>query len=171
VNDEPDFVLIGRVRAAHGIGGEVKLESVSDVPERFAGLRRALLRRAGETEEVGVASVRNRGPEVLLKFEGIDDRTAAENLVGAELGVRRRDVWPLDSDTYYVFQIVGSRVVGDGGREIGVVEDVLKMPANDVLVVRTAKGETLVPATRNVVKRIDAAARTVEIEELEGLLD
>jgi 16S rRNA processing protein RimM len=171
VTEEPDFVVIGRVRGAHGIGGEVRLESVSDVPERFAGLKRALLKRSGEIEEIGVASVRTKGAEVLLKFDGIDDRTAAESLAGAELGVRRQEVWPLASDTYYVFQIMGSRVVGDGGREIGIVEDVLKMPANDVLVVRTAKGQALVPVTRNVVRRIDAAAKLVEIEELEGLLD
>jgi 16S rRNA processing protein RimM len=171
VTQEPDFVLIGRVRAAHGIGGEVSFEPVSDVTERFAGLRRALLKRGDQISEVGVASVRTKGAEMLLKLEGTDDRTAAETLTGAELGVRRQDVWPLANDTYYVFDLVGSRVVGDGGREIGIVEDVLRMPANDVFVVRTAKGETLLPVTRNVVKRIDATAKIVEIEELKGLLD
>ena len=168
---EPDFVLIGRVRRAHGIAGEVSVEPVSDIAERFRGLTRVLVRRGGEVSEVGVASARNKGGEVLLRLEGIGDRTAAEDLAGAELGVRRRDVWPLPGGTYYVFELVGSKVVGSGGRDIGVVEDVLRMPANDVFVVRTARGEVLIPVTRNVVKRIDAAGCVVEIEELDGLLD
>ena len=66
---------------------------------------------------------------------------------------------------------MGSRVVGDGGREIGIVDDVLGMPANDVLVVKTDKGEALVPVTRNVVKQVDPVAKVIVIEEMEGLLD
>jgi len=171
VTDEPDFVLIGRVRSAHGLGGEVSVEPVSDIVERFMGLRRVLLRRGDEIGEVGVASVRRKGGDVLLKLEGTDEREAAKALAGAELGVRRQDVWPLARDTYYVFDLIGSRVVGDGDREIGRVEDVLRMPANDVFVVRTDKGEALIPVTRNVIKRIDAANKIVVIEELNGLLD
>jgi 16S rRNA processing protein RimM len=171
VTDEPDFVLIGRVRSAHGLGGEVSIEPMSDVVERFMGLRRVLLKRGDEIGEVGVASVRRKGRGVLVKIEGTDERGAAEALVGAELGVRRQDVWPLDDDAYYVFDLIGSRVVGDGDREIGLVEDVLRMPANDVFVVRTGKGEALIPVTKNVIKRIDAANKVIVIEELNGLLD
>jgi len=171
VTEEPDFVLIGRVRGAHGLKGEVSVEPETDIVERFKGLRQVLVRWSGEIREIGVTSARGMGGDVLVKLEGTDDRGAAEALAGAELGVRRRDVWPLGGDTYYVFDVIGSRVVGDGGREIGRVEDVLRMPANDVFVVRTGKGETLIPATKNVIKRIDAAAKLVVIEELEGLLD
>jgi 16S rRNA processing protein RimM len=53
---------------------------------------------------------------------------------------------------------------------VGVVEDVLGLPANDVLVVRTDKGEALLPVTRNVVQKVDLAAKMIVIEELEGLL-
>jgi 16S rRNA processing protein RimM len=171
VTDEPDFVLIGRVRSAHGLGGEVSVEPVSDIVERFTGLRRVLLKRGNEIGEVSVASVRRKGGDVLLKLDGTDERGAAEALAGAELGVRRQDVWPLDDGTYYVFDLIGSRVVGDGDREIGQVEDVLRFPANDVFVVRTGKGEALIPVTKNVIKRIDAANKVVVIEELNGLLD
>lgn len=171
MTDEPDFVLIGRVRSAHGLAGEVTIEPVSDVVERFMGLRRVLVRRGDVVAEVGVVSARRKGEGVLLKLEGTEGRDGAEALAGAELGVRREDVWPLADDTYYVFDLVGCRVVGDGDREIGRVEDVLRMPANDVFVVRTTKGEALIPVTKNVVKRIDAVNKVVVIEELNGLLE
>jgi 16S rRNA processing protein RimM len=171
VTDEPDFVLIGRVRTAHGLRGEVAVEPVTDVVERFMGLRRVLVKRGDEIGEVGVASVRSKGGSVLLRLEGTDTRDEAERLAGAELGVRRQDVWPLAEGTYYVFDLVGSRVIGDGDREIGRIDDVLRFPANDVFVVETSKGEVLIPVTKNVIKRIDAANKLVVIEELDGLLE
>jgi 16S rRNA processing protein RimM len=170
VTDETDFVAIGRVRSAHGIVGEVSVEPLTDMPERFSGLARVLLMHGGRMEEVGVVSARRKGSAVLLKLEGTDDRTAAAALVGAELGVRRCDVWPLPEGDHYVFDVVGSSVIGKGGRQVGIVEDVLRMPANDVLVLKTDKGEALVPATKNVVKQIDVKNKVVVIEELEGLL-
>lgn len=171
MSGEPDFVLIGCVRRAHGTAGEVCVEPVSEIVERFMGLTQVLVKSENEIREVGVTSARTKGRLVLLKLEGTDDRTAAEALAGVEIGVRRQDVWPLAGGTYYVFDVVGSCVVGHGGRRIGLVEDVLRMPANDVFVLRTEKGEALIPVTRNVVKRIDVKNKIVVIEELEGLLD
>lgn len=146
------------------------VEPVSETFERFRCLSRALVRDKDGVREIGVKSVKKKGDLIMVKIEGIDDRASAHALATAELGVRRQDVWPLPEGSYYIFDVVGCRVVGTDGKEIGRVEDVVGMPANDVLVVRTDKGEALVPVTRNVVKRIDVAAKTVIIEEIEGLL-
>jgi 16S rRNA processing protein RimM len=170
VTDEPDFVVIGQVRRAHGTGGEVVIEPVSGTFERFRDLKRVLVRDKDGIRETSVTSVRKKGDLVVAKIEGIDDRASAQALASAELGVKRQDVWPLPEGSYYIFDVVGSKVVATDGREIGTVEDVLGMPANDVLVVRTDKGEALLPVTKNVVKKIDVKAKTVVIEEIEGLL-
>ena len=72
--------------------------------------------------------------------------------------------------SYYVFDLVGCRVVGNSG-EIGVIREVLKMPANDVLVVDSGSREVLIPAVKSVVREVDLEGRVVTIEEMEGLLD
>jgi 16S rRNA processing protein RimM len=170
VSDESDFVVIGLLRRAHGVKGEVSVQPVSDVPERFKALERVLLRHGGSTEEVCVQGVRSKGGAVLLKLEGVDDRTAAQALTGAEIGVRRKDVYPVPEGTYYVFDLIGCKVIGDGGRYIGMIDDVWKMPANDVFAVKTAAGEVLIPVVQSVVKEIDLESKIVKIEETEGLL-
>lgn len=170
MTEEPDFVVIGEVRRAHGVAGEVVIEPVSEDVERFRRLRQVLLNNGNGIREIGIESVKKKGDLVVAKLAGINDRASAQALASCELGVRRKDVWPLPEGSYYIFDVVGSRVVGTDGREIGTVEDVLGMPANDVLVVRTDKGEALVPVTKNVVKKIDVKAKTVVIEEIEGLL-
>ena len=99
------------------------------------------------------------------------DATSAEALAGATLGVRMQDIYPLPQDTYYLFQLVGSEVKGGSGSRIGVVEDVLNLPANDVLVVKTGAGEVLIPVTKNVIRSVDTTNKTIEIEEIDGLLE
>lgn len=171
MTEKPDFVLIGRVRRPHGTGGELSVEPVSEVRERFNQLERVLVRTREGMKEMKVVSARPKGELVLLKLEGIDDMTSAQDLAQAELGVRKQDVWPLPEGSFYIFDLVGCKVVGTGGREIGTVDDVLGMPANDVLVVKMEKGEALVPVTRNVVKQVDLVGKIIVIEEMEGLLD
>jgi 16S rRNA processing protein RimM len=171
VSDESDFVLIGLLRRAHGVKGEVCVEPVSDIVERFDALDYVLVKQGKTTNEVGVDSVRWKGKLALLKLDGIDDRTSAETLRGAMLGVRREDVFPVPEDTYYVFDMIGCRVIGTGGREIGTVDDVLKMPANDVLVLRRDKGEALIPFIKSVISSVDLKHKLIAINEIEGLLD
>lgn len=171
MTEKPDFVLIGRVRRPHGTRGEITVEPISEVRQRFEGLEQVLVRTGDGTKEMKVVSSRSKGNLVLLKLEGIDDMNAAQGLAQADLGVRRQDVWPLPEGSFYIFDLVGCKVIGAGGREIGTVDDVLGMPANDVLVVKTGKGEALVPVTRNVVKQVDLASKLIVIEEMEGLLD
>jgi 16S rRNA processing protein RimM len=170
MTDESDFVLIGRLRRAHGVHGELYMEPISDIPERFEGLRRVLVEREGTTVEYGVEAVRTRDSTVVVKLKGVDDRDAAERLKGADVGVRMSEIWPLPEDTYYVFDLMGSTILGEGGRKIGSVREVLNMPANDVLVVDTAGGEKLIPVVRSVIRSIDLENKRIEIEEIEGLL-
>jgi len=167
----PDFVLIGVVRRPHGTAGEVSVEPVSEAIERFEHLSRVLIRDKQGTRLVGVKSARRNGERVLMQFEGVSDRESARALASAEIGVTKQDVWPLPLDSHYIFDVVGCRVVGLDGRKIGVVEDVMDLPANDVLVVRTEKGEVLLPVTENVVKKIDTKGKCIVIAEMEGLLD
>lgn len=170
MSGESDFVVIGLLRRAHGVKGEISVQPVSDLTERFEALERVLVRQDGEIAEMAVEGVRAKGGSVLLKLEGIGDRTAAQALAGAEIGVRKKDVYPVPEGTYYVFDLIGCRVVGQEGREIGLIDDVLKMPANDVFVVKDGTREVLIPVVKSVVKKIDLERKVIEIEEIEGLL-
>jgi 16S rRNA processing protein RimM len=171
VTEDPDFVLIGFLRRAHGIRGEISAEQVSDIPERFRTLEYVLVRKGGEISELAVESVRTKAKLFLLKLKGIDDRDAARDLTGADIGVRKEDIHPVPEDTYYQFDLVGCVVVGESGREIGKVEDVLKMPANDVLVVRAGEREVLVPVVKTIMKEVDPDTGRIVIVEMDGLLD
>ncbi len=167
-----DFVVIGRVRRAHGTRGEVCVEPITDFPERFDSLREVLIKGPdGKPLLVEVEGLRWKGKLALVKLAGVDDRDEAGKYGGALMGVRREDVEPTGEDEYYHFDLVGCRVVDEKGEEVGVVKEVLRMPANDVLVVSGGGREMLVPTVKQVVKEIDLGGQMITIERIPGLLD
>ena len=160
VEPEPDL-RIGRVLKAHGVKGAVRVELLTDFPDRFTPGREVMvagrrLRVARSDEQVG---------SVLVAFEGVDDRTAAEQLAGAYVTVPLSEARALPADQYYHFQLVGLTVIDTrGGRELGRVAEVLTYPANDVLRVTHGDREILIPMIRSVVRSIAPAEGTITVD-------
>lgn len=106
----------------HGLRGEVVLEPLSDVPGRFDP--GATLVVAGTPRTV--ASSRPHQGRLLVTFEGIADRTAAEALRGADVTAEPVDL--TDTETYFAHELVGMAVVAEDGTWLGDVVDVVEMP-------------------------------------------
>ena len=169
---EPRFLTVGQVVGAHGVGGELKVEILSDDPQRFARLRRVFL---GPDDEQPVAcrveSTRLHGSQVLIKLEGCDDRTAALARRGTLLFVPLAEAIPLAEDEYFEHQIVGLEVWTDAGEFLGKVADILYTRANEVYVVQDAstRREILLPAIEEVIRAIDLEAGRLVVHLMEGL--
>jgi 16S rRNA processing protein RimM len=118
---------------------------------------------------VKLRQVRRGGAGWIVALEGVEDRSRAEELRGARLFARRADLPVTAPDDWWIADLVGLNVVDEDGAELGVLEEVLKLPANDVFVVRGAQGEILVPVLEGVVREI--AAGTMRIAVPPGLLD
>ena len=157
---EPDL-RIGRVLKAHGVKGALRVELLTDFPDRFTAGREVLV--AGRRLTVA----RSEGEEgsLLVTFQGIDDRKVAEQLVGAYCTLPLADARALPADRYYHFQLVGLRVVNArDARELGQVAEVLSYPANDVLRVTGRDREILIPMVRSVVRSIAPAEGTITVD-------
>ncbi|HEY2924465.1 MAG TPA: ribosome maturation factor RimM [Candidatus Eisenbacteria bacterium] len=152
--DEP--ILVGSIARAHGLAGEVVVDVWSEAPERFEPGRSLTARfPGGVTRDVIVESARPFGERLLIRFAGIGTRTQAEALRGADLTIARREVGALPEGTHYRFELVGLRVRTREGRHLGTVADVFATGSNDVIVVRGAGGEILLPYLTHVVLTID----------------
>lgn len=169
----PDgFLAVGHIVGVHGLRGEVKLESYTDFPERFAPGER--LRLGDDLAEVEIASVRPHKKFLLIRFEGVTDRTTAEQLRGLWLFVAEEDAAELEEGTYWIHDLIGLEVWEESGARLGELVDVLVTGANDVYVVHGEQGaarEILLPAIPEVVLNVDLAAGVMTVRLLEGLLD
>jgi 16S rRNA processing protein RimM len=157
-------VVVGRITAAHGVRGEVKVEPLTDFPERFGRGSHLWLDGVERVVEGG----RWQRAQVILKLQGVDSRSEAEALRGKELTVPEAATLP-DQGVYYLHDIVGLHVETQDGTELGRVFDVLSTGSNDVYVVRGAQGELLLPALDDVVLQVDVAGGRIVVDVPEGL--
>ena len=162
----PTRLLAGEVGKPHGIRGEVYVVPISDDPARFAPGSVLLT----EQDEVTVASARRHGNRLLVSFEGIDSRDAAETLRGP-LFVPATETRALDEDEYWPHDLVGCELVDATGFARGTITNVTPGPAHDLLVVTTPVGERMVPLVKDIVVDVDIAGRRVAVDPPEGLLD
>jgi 16S rRNA processing protein RimM len=191
MSEAPARLVVGRVLRPHGVRGEVTVEVLSDAPDRFApgaelaaGDPEGADPEAGDPEAAGpapdlsgglrrvvVASSRLHQGRLLLAFQGIDDRTAADSLRGLLLSIPARAARPLEPGEYWPHQLVGLAVVDRQDQERGTVADVVPGTAHDLLSVRLRDGATaLVPAVAALVI-VDLDAGRVVVDALPGLLD
>jgi len=163
-NTSNERIVIGRVGAAHGIRGELRIIPLTDFPERFAALREVMV---GD-ELLHIESAKPQGKNFLMRFREYTVREDAQKLTGRLLTVARAEAAPLDEGEYYVFDIVGLAVYDEENNELGTVENVLRTGSNDVYAVRSEDGhEILIPALRKVVRTIDVpnGRMTVRLSE------
>jgi 16S rRNA processing protein RimM len=143
------------------VKGALRVELLTDFPDRFAPGREVQI--AGRRLRVARSTEQPDG--LLVTFDGIDERNAAELLVGAYFTVPLEDARALPADQYYHFQLVGLRVFDvHGDRELGEVAEVLTYPANDVLRVTDGTREVLIPMVRSVVRTIAASEGRITVD-------
>ncbi len=164
--NQPDTLIVGRILSTHGLRGEIKVQPLTDDPERISSLDYVLVAE----HEYGIESVRQGPNHLLVRLSGVSSVDEASELRGEYMRVRAEDAAPLPEGAYYHFQILGLRVETTRGEEIGSVDEVMPLEANDVYVVRGGPQEVLVPAIRDVVKDIDLEAGRMVIEPIPGLL-
>ena len=160
-------IAIGKVRRPYGVRGEVKVEFLTDFPERFKDLKAVYI----DWEPYTIERYRFVADGILLKFAGIDTPEDAAFLRNRLIEIPVSEAVPLPPDTYYYFQILGLKVVTTAGEVLGEVVDIIVTGANDVYVVRSAGGrEILLPAIEDVVKEVDLESNRLVVELLPGLL-
>jgi 16S rRNA processing protein RimM len=162
----PGYVAVGRILGPWGVRGDLKVESLTDFPQRFA---------AGSSVCLGgvayaIERCRWQRGRALVKLAGIDSATAAEALRHRLLEVPEDELRPLGEGEYYHFQILGLEVRTTSGEVLGRVEQIISTGSNDVFVVRGPRGEVLIPAMDDVVKSVEPAAGRIVVEVVEGLL-
>ena len=170
--NKKELILIGEIVSAIGIKGEVKIKSYSSSPDRFQRLDKINLETGSGVFVVkSISSAGARGNMVAIKFADIDDRNAAEALVGGKLYIDESQLEELPKDTYYVRDLIGLKVIDEEGKSIGEIKDVLQTGPQDIYVIKLPDGkETMVPAVKEFIKEINMDSKSVVIHFIEGML-
>ncbi len=163
-------LMIGRVMKSHGIKGEVSVEATTDAPEVRFAVGQVLHGRQGAKEhQLTIAAVRPHKGRLLIVFEEVNDRTAADSLRGTQFFAP-----PLEDDEddgFYDHELEGLKVI-HAGVPIGTIAGVAHGPAQSLLEVTLDGGrEVLIPFVEQIVPDVDLEAGTVTITPPAGLLE
>ena len=173
--ERPAHLVVGLVKKPHGVKGEVLVHPVTDEPDAVFRERRilAVVDREGRPtgQELVVARARQFHRAWLLHLEGAEDREFVEPLRGQYLALRAEDVRDLEPGEFYYHELVGMTVVTGEKAAVGAVAEVIEAPQGPMLVVRGEAKEHLVPFAPWLVRKVDRAARTIEIAPPPGLLE
>ncbi len=163
---DSDSIVVGRVVAPWGVKGEMKVEVMTDFPDRFSPEEEVYI--AGSP--VIIEMSRWHKGMVILKLAKIDSIEAVEKIRGQFMEVPRGKVRPLSENEYYQFQFIGLEVWTTDGEFLGSITKILPTGSNDVYVVRSGDREVLIPAIDDVVKSVELEQGRIVIEVIEGLL-
>jgi len=172
MKQRPEFISIGIITKAFGIKGEMLVYPLTDNPEQFKQLKNVLM-SDGEKERqlFTVQRVREKNNLFILKLDGIDDRNQSISFQKFLIEKRLEDSEELSPDEYYIFDLIGLKVITTENQQLGELKEVLSLPANDVYVVQDGAKEILIPAIKSVIKKVDLKKEILIIELVDGLLE
>ncbi len=189
-DDSHDFVLVGLVKSPHGVRGEVKVEIISDVPDRF-DLGRELVATAKARSGRNIPPARLKGSSsaaprrrtllitsfrpirggAIMGFDGCQTRDQAEILRGNRLEVRRSEVPAAPPGSYYHFDLLGCRCIDTDHGELGEVVDVVEDGGGVLLEVAGAGRILPVPFVEAFTESVDIAAKLIRLRLPPGLVE
>jgi 16S rRNA processing protein RimM len=167
-----DLIAIGRISKPIGTQGELKVLPLTDDKQRFAGLQSVWVGHdAARVEQRDILTVRVDAKQVVVSLIGIETLHEAKELQNKYLFVPKEQKIELRTGSYFMDEVIGCEVVTEEQVNVGIVTDLLSLPANDVWVVRKGTKEILIPAVKEIIRNVDVKMKRITIHALEGLLE
>ena len=168
--EEKRYIECGKIINTHGCHGGLKLESWCDSPEILASFERIFIKKAGAYAEYKVKKSAIFKQFVLFDLAGVADMDAALALKNTVVYADRDD-FELEEGDYFIADIIGCDVIdADNGTVYGKLSEVVNRGASDIYVVKTEKGEAMIPAVDEFIDRVEVG-KAVYVRPISGMFD
>lgn len=167
------YLLLGKVVKAQGLQGEIKVVCYSGQPDNFKQYKTVFLvsRKGQISSALKVESFRPKGASVVLKLENINSRSDSEAVEDAGVLLRRTDLASLKEEEFYWHQYEGKSAVTVSGESLGIVTGLFHNGAQDVLIIKKAERELLIPVTKDTVIGLQKQTAELVLNPPSGLLE
>ena len=171
MENKEEYFEIGQIVNTFGIKGEVKVVPFTDDIERFEELNSIYVVKNKQLIEYEIEQIKYHKNMIILKLKNVEDMNTAEKLKGCYIQIHRKDARELPEGTYFIADIIGSQVITDDGKILGIVDDIYNTGAKDIFVVKDEMGkQILLPHIEEVILNIDVEKQIVTVHLLEGLV-
>jgi len=164
------LLIVGRIGRVHGVRGEVTVEVRTDSPEERFQVGTSIATDPSKFGPLTITGQRWHNGILLLTFDGVSDRGAAEKIKNVLL-MADVDIAESDADEFHVQLLIGSTIELIDGTVLGTIDDVLTTKGQNLLSFMRSGKQVLIPFVKAIVPTVDIAGRKVVITPPEGLLD
>ena len=165
---EPVYLVVGFLRRAHGLRGEIIMDLHTDFPERLRSGRKLFVGEA--RQPMTLSGTRPHAKGLLVKFKGVETPEDVIPFRNQWVYVKATDVPDLPEGKLYQHELFGFHVLDEHGNPLGELVEIIETGANNVYVVRNESGtELLLPAIPSVILEMDTERRLMRVHVLEGL--
>lgn len=159
------MIVMGKVVAAQGLLGWVKIQTFTEYIDSLADYKSWYLGRDSRTwKQVEVAECKPHSKVLLARLEGMTDRNAAEQCKGLLIAIPRSQLPKTSEDEYYWSDLIGMRVINLQDEELGKVDHLLDMGANDIMSVHNENGAILIPFLKHVVQNVSLEDKVIRVD-------
>ncbi len=166
---EEKLITIGKITRHQGNKGEVRINPLTDWPERFNQLEKVYLIKNRIEKEVTIEKIRFHKGSVIIKFESFNNIEKAIEHKSFAVKISEDKVVELPENNYFFHEIIGLDVYTIEDSYLGVIDEILETKANDVYIIRDENSELLIPAIEDVIIEIDLSKDKMKVKLPPGL--
>lgn len=164
-----EYIQAGQIVGTHGVRGMVRIKPWADSGDFLCRFKVFYL--VSDKKPLKINNIQTHGNVVIAGIEGVNSIEQAEALRNHIICIKRSDT-DIPHDRYFVDELIGSKVLDFAtGKKYGVITDVSQTGANDVWHIKKDEKEYLLPAIKDVVKKVDIDREIVEICPIKGIFD
>lgn len=168
--DGNTLIVLGLIQKPRGLMGELFVRPYQPDSASFRRGLPVVIKTDKISLNTTIEEVKQAGRRLSVKYEGINDRYTADNYKGGELLCQFSLLPPRKTGEYFVFELIGLKVINNSGEVVGEIKDVLNFPANDVLLVDSEPGEIMVPLIKKVIEQISIEEGFVKINNINDFI-
>lgn len=166
------LVAVAKITKTRGLRGEVVADVLTDFPERFADLIKAIGKKAdGGLIELELERYFFQKGRIVMKFAGFDTIESAETLRGIEVCVKEEEAVDLDEGEFFDWELEGCEVILPDGTKLGTVKELMRTGGTEVLVVAGGESEYLIPFAEAICTDVDIENKLIRVDPPDGLLE
>ena len=167
-----ELIIIGKPIRTHGLRGALRVELLTDAPNRFQKLKQVILETPSGIQKIcTLISAQGDKLQVILSCQEITSIEEAKLFVRGWVKIPRSESSSLVEGQYYRFDLIGMAVFFEDGRFLGNIEEILETRGNDIFVIRNKSKEWLVPAIQQIVRQVDIERKRMTLSKIEGLIE
>lgn len=167
-----ELVTIAKTVKTRGLRGELVADLLTDFPERFDNLTRVFaVCGKNKTSELELEKFWFQKDRVVLKFKDIDSIEAAENWRNCDICIPETEAVELETDEFFDWELEGCEVETVEGEKIGKVQELMRTGGTEILVVKGAEKEYLIPFAETICVEVDVENKLIRVDVPDGLLD